>query len=210
MTRLEGLYAITPDWPDTALLLASTEAVLAGGCRLLQYRNKTAHPGRRAEQAEALRVLTRRHDALLIVNDDLELAIAVAADGVHLGQDDGDPQAARRRLGPSGIVGVSCYQSLDAARRAHAAGADYLAFGSFFASATKPRAGRATPDLIAAARAELALPVVAIGGITPENAKMLVAAGADMLAVITALYNVADPLRASQEFTQLFARKLAS
>lgn len=201
------LYAVTPDWPDTGRLLAVTEAILAGGCRWLQYRNKIAPAGLRREQAEALRELTWGFGARLIVNDDLALALEIDADGAHLGQDDGDLAAARKRLGPDRILGASCYQSLEAARLAVAAGADYIAFGSLFPSPSKPLARRADPALIGAAKAELRRPVAAIGGITLENATMPLAAGADLLAVISALYNAPAPERASEEFCQLCLRK---
>ncbi len=204
MTQLEGLYAITPDWADSARLIAVTEAILAGGCRLIQYRNKSASPCHRDEQAVALRGLTRRFGARLIVNDDVELALLCEADGVHLGGDDGDLAAARKRLGPDRLLGASCYQSLDLARAAITSGADYIAFGSFFASPTKPLAKRADPALIQAARTELGRPVCAIGGIDLANATGLIAAGADLLAVITAVYNNADPERASRDFMQHF------
>ena len=204
MMRLEGLYAITPDWADTAHLVTITEAILKGGCKVLQYRNKTASPCHRNEQAAALRGLTRRHGAVLIINDDLDLALAVEADGVHLGAEDGDLAAARARLGPDRWLGASCYQHLDLARAARAAGADYVAFGSFFASPTKPLAGRADAALLSAAGAELDCPVCAIGGISLANAPGLVAAGAHLLAVISAVYNSADPERASRDFMQLF------
>ncbi len=201
--RLRGLYAITPDWADSRRLIAVTEAILDGGCRLLQYRNKTTSDCHRQEQAVALRGLTRRYGALLIINDDADLAAFAEADGAHLGEDDGELAAARGRLG-AGLLGASCYQSLDLARRASRAGADYLAFGSFFASPTKPLARRADPDLLGAARAEFALPVCAIGGITLDNTASLVAAGADMLAVISALYDAADPRAATERFIQHF------
>lgn len=199
-----GLYAITPDWNDTARLLAATEAILLGGCRIVQYRNKAASPCHRDEQAVALRGLTRRHDALLIVNDDLDLALTAEADGVHLGAEDGNLAAARARLGPNGILGASCYQSVVTADLAARAGADYVAFGSFFASPTKPHAGRAGLGLIGTTKRSWKLPVCAIGGITLGNAPALVAAGADLLAVISAVYNSEDPERASRALCQLF------
>jgi thiamine-phosphate pyrophosphorylase len=206
MTRdgLAGLYAITPDWPDTPHLLEVTAAILAGGCRLVQYRNKAADAGKRLEQATALRLLTRRAGARLIINDHLDLLLAVDADGLHLGAEDGDLAAARRRLDARHLLGASCYQSLDQARAAVATGADYVAFGSFFPSPTKPQARRAGPDLLTAARARLPVPVAAIGGITLDNGAALVAAGARMLAVISALYEAPDPLAASHQFTRLF------
>lgn len=204
---LNGLYAITPDWGDTPRLIAVTEAILKGGCRLLQYRNKTATPCHRDEQAVALRGLTRRYGARLIVNDDIDLALACEADGAHLGGEDGDLAAARQRLGPDRLLGASCYQSLAVAESAAAAGADYIAFGSFFPSTTKPLAGRADPTLIAATKAKFALPVATIGGITLDNAAALVAGGADLLAVIAAVYNAGDPERASRAFQLFFEDK---
>jgi thiamine-phosphate pyrophosphorylase len=204
VARLRGLYAITPDWSDSRRLLAISEEILAGGCRILQYRNKAASDCHRQEQAVALRGLTRRYDALLIINDDADLALFAEADGAHLGEDDGELAAARGRLGRGAILGASCYQSLDLARNAARAGADYLAFGSFFASLTKPLARRADPALLLAARAEFGLPVCAIGGITLDNAASLLAAGADMLAVISALYDAAAPRAVTERFIQHF------
>lgn len=207
ITAWRGLYAITPDWNDSRRLLDATEAILDAGCRLLQYRNKAASDCHRQDQAVALRGLTRRFGARLIVNDDLDLALFCAADGVHLGEDDGTLAAARVRLDQAGagkVLGASCYQSLDLALAAARAGADYIAFGSFFASPTKPLARRADPALLAAARAATGLPACAIGGITLANGGELVAAGADLLAVISALYDAPDPGRAAQQFTTLF------
>ncbi|OYY95077.1 MAG: thiamine-phosphate diphosphorylase [Hydrogenophilales bacterium 28-61-23] len=203
---LRGLYAITPDWTDTPRLLSVTEAILGAGCRILQYRNKQASNDRRHEQAVALRGLTRKYGARLIVNDDLDLALFCAADGVHLGEDDGQLAAARAGLdaGSGGILGASCYQSLPLALAAARVGADYLAFGSFFASPTKPQAKRATPALIAETKRETGLPVCAIGGITTDNASGLIAAGADLLAVISALYDAPDPYQAALKFNSLF------
>ena len=203
-THLHGLYAITPDWPDTRQLLAVTEAILDAGCRLLQYRNKAASACHRQEQAVALRGLTRRYGALLIVNDDVDLAGFCEADGAHLGEDDGALAQARGRLGPDRILGASCYQDPALALQAAAAGADYVAFGSFFASPSKPLARRADPGLLATARALARLPICAIGGITPDNAALLAKAGADMVAVITALYHAPDPAQATRQFISQF------
>ncbi len=202
-----GLYAITPDWSDSRRLLETAEAILAAGCRWLQYRNKAASDCHRQEQAVALRGLTRKHGARLIVNDDLDLALFCEADGVHLGEDDGELAKARLRLdaaGPGRILGASCYQRLDLAEAAAKAGADYIAFGSFFASPTKPLAKRADPSLLEAGKAKTSLPVCAIGGITPANAGELVAAGADLLAVISALFDAADPDKTTRHFLTLF------
>ena len=205
--RLSGLYAITPDWTDSKRLLAVTETILKAGCRWLQYRNKAAAPDLKLAQARALRALTRRHAAHLIVNDDPELARSVEADGVHLGHEDGSISAARNLLGNTRIIGVSCYQSLDLAHEAVAAGADYVAFGSVHPSPTKPQANRAELALFTLARRYLPVPVVAIGGITPGNAAAVIAAGADALAVITALYGADDPRAQAEHFLALFGQR---
>jgi len=167
-------------------MASQVEAALLGGARAIQYRNKTAAPSLAREQAAALAALCREHGALLIVNDDARLAEVDAA-GVHVGEDDPDLPAARAIVGPSRIVGVSCYDDLDRARRLVAQGADYIAFGSFFASQVKPGARRADVALVAPARA-LGVPVVAIGGITSANAPVLVKAGVDAVAVISDVF----------------------
>lgn len=190
--RLKGLYAVTPGIHDTAELLRSVELALRGGARLVQYRNKDAGPALRREQAANLVSLCHGHAARLIVNDDLALALDVGADGAHLGREDGDLTAARAALGAQKILGVSCYNEFGRAAEARRVGADYVAFGSVFASPTKPVAVRAPLTLLAEARRELGLPVCAIGGITLENAPQLIAAGADLLAVITDLFEAAD------------------
>jgi thiamine-phosphate pyrophosphorylase len=198
-----GLYAITPDWSDTARLVATTEAILAGGCRLLQYRNKIASPALQREQAAALRTLTRRHGVPLIINDDAALALAVEADGAHIGRDDGAIAEARALLGANALLGASCYDDQARAEAAVAAGADYVAFGAMFASSTKPHAVRAPLDLIGRTR-PLGRPIVCIGGITAENAAPLVTAGADLLAVISDVFDAPDPNARAAQFAALF------
>lgn len=198
-----GLYAITPDDADTARLLARVDAVLRGGARWLQYRNKSASPALRAEQATALQPLCARHGVPLIVNDDWRLAAAIGADGAHLGADDGDLAAARALLGPGALIGASCYDDAALARRAVAGSASYVAFGAFYPSSTKPLARRAALSLLGDA-ATLGVPRVAIGGITPDNAPALVAAGADLLAVISAVFDAPDPARAARAFAACF------
>jgi thiamine-phosphate pyrophosphorylase len=175
----------------------------------VQYRNKQARTGLREEQALTLATLCRGAGIPLLVNDDVELALAVEAAGVHLGRDDGDLAAARRRLGPGRLLGASCYDRLELAERAVAAGADYVAFGSMFASPTKPAAVRAPLALLGAAR-RLGVPVVAIGGITLENAPEAIAAGADALAIITALFDAGDIAARARAFSDLFRRKAAA
>jgi len=201
-----GLYALTPYETDTSVLLTRVRAALAGGTTAVQYRNKIATSAVKAEQAAALVELCRKAGVPLIVNDDLALALRVGADGVHLGRDDGDLVAARERLGRNRLLGASCYDQLDLALRAAAAGADYVGFGSVFASRTKPEAVRAPLDLFAVARRRVAIPIVAIGGITIENAPQVIAAGADAIAVITALFEAHDVEARARAFQRLFGR----
>lgn len=199
---LRGLYLITPDESDTARLLDRVGAVLAHAA-LLQYRNKVADAALRQAQLTALRPLCRAAGVPLIANDDAGLAAAVGADGVHVGEDDGDPAAVRARLGAEAIIGVSCYDDLARARAAAAAGASYVAFGAFFPSTTKPNARRATPALLRDS-GSLGLPRVAIGGITPDNAGDVIAAGADLVAVISGVFDAPDPVAAALAYRRCF------
>jgi len=192
VARLSGLYAVTPDMDDTAALVAKCAAAIDGGARAIQYRHKTASVALREAQARAIVALCRERGALSIVNDDAALAASVDADGVHVGEEDGGVAAARAVAGPSRIVGASCYNALPRAVDAVAEGADYVAFGSFFESGTKPNARRAELDLVPRARA-LGVPVVAIGGIDAGNVRALVDAGVDAVAVIGAVFAHDDP-----------------
>jgi len=198
-----GLYLITPDETDDARLLARVEPVLAHAA-CLQYRNKRASAAQRGRQAGALRDACSRHGVPFIVNDDASLAAAVGADGVHLGEHDGAIAAARALLGNDAIIGVSCYDDIALAGIAAAQGADYLAFGAFFPSPTKPHARRASLELVHGARA-FALPLVAIGGITPDNAPALVAAGIDLVAVISGVFDAPDPIAAARAYSACFS-----
>ncbi|MGO1070014.1 thiamine phosphate synthase [Lysobacter sp. CA199] len=198
-----GLYAITPDEPDTGALTARVGVVLAAGASWLQYRNKHADAALRLEQALALQPLCRRHGVPLIVNDDWRMAAQIGADGAHLGEDDGELAAARAVLGEAALVGASCYDDIALARAAAAQGASYVAFGAFFPSPTKPHARRAAALLLQQA-APLNLPRVAIGGITPDNARGLVLAGADLLAVISGVFDAADPAAAVRAYLSCF------
>jgi len=204
--RLAGLYAITPDSADSDALIGKARAALEyahlGGWAALQYRNKAAGPLQRRAEAHALRELCRPRGVPLIVNDDLELALASDADGLHLGRDDGTLSAARARLGAR-LLGASCYGRLELARAAVAAGADYVAFGSVFPSATKPGAVRAPFALFGAART-LGVPLVAIGGITLANAAAVIRAGADCVAVISDLFDAPDIAVRARAFASLF------
>jgi thiamine-phosphate pyrophosphorylase len=191
--KLRGLYAITPDGPG---LLDKVQRALEGGIALLQYRRKQRAT---LEEAKALLALSRRHGVPFIVNDDIELALAIDADGVHLGRDDGELAAARSRL-EGKLLGASCYNRPELARAAIAAGADYIAFGSVFASPTKPAAVRAPLSLFT----DFQVPRCAIGGITLQNAPGVIAAGADMVAVISDLFDAPDIARQAAAYRKLF------
>jgi thiamine-phosphate pyrophosphorylase len=200
--KLAGLYAITPDEPSTDVLVRKVGQALRGGASVVQYRNKTAGAELRFEQGRALAALCRAAGAAFMVNDDLALALALDADGVHLGGDDGDLAEARRRLGQGKLLGASCYNRIELAEAAAQAGVDYLAFGSVFSSGTKPGAVRAPLAIFAEAR-RFALPLVAIGGITLQNAPQVFAAGADAVAVISAVFDAGDIAERAAGFTRL-------
>lgn len=201
MIRLQGLYAITngprPDLEQTV------RAALAGGARVVQYRDKTLDRARRSSEASSLARLCASFGVPLIINDDMDLAAECGAAGVHLGSDDADIGVALRRLGPGAIIGVSCYDSLPRARQMAAQGASYVAFGAFYPSSTKPGARVAGLDLLRDS-AELGIPRVAIGGIRPDNAPELIQAGADCVAVISALFDAADIESTARQFSKLF------
>jgi thiamine-phosphate pyrophosphorylase len=201
-----GLYAIT----DTGLLTNTSSLVEAviqailGGAQLIQYRDKSTDQNQRQQQAQALNILCGAYGVPLIINDDVKLAATVNAAGVHLGKDDASLQLARVSLGDTAIIGVSCYNRLDLALKATQMGADYVAFGSFFPSSTKPAAVAADISLLKEAKQRLGVPIVAIGGITPSNGQALVNAGADFLAVISGLFADVDIRSAAQAYSILF------
>ncbi|NEV64521.1 thiamine phosphate synthase [Thiorhodococcus minor] len=206
--RLHGLYAITPETSTQPSPLSDQiTAAIQGGARLVQYRNKGSDRERKSAEAKSLLAVCRSAQVPLVINDDLDLAAAIGADGVHLGRDDPDPRAARERLGPQAIIGVSCYDQLALAMEAEAAGASYAAFGSFFPSTVKPNAVRPAPELLSEARKRLRLPLVAIGGITSQNGALLIAAGADMLAVVTGIFAQPDIAAAARAYTTLFPKE---
>lgn len=204
-TSLHGLYAITdatlqrPEELHQQVLLA-----VEGGARLVQYRDKSSDTRFRLRQARALADTCHSHGTALIINDDCELAAECGADGVHLGRDDAAPGTARKLLGDDAIIGISCYNNLDLAAQAADQGADYLAFGRFFPSLTKPAAVQADVNLIRQSKQRWPLPVAAIGGITSHNALPLIAAGVDMLAVVQGVFAAADVRKAASEFAALF------
>jgi thiamine-phosphate pyrophosphorylase len=204
--KITGLYAITPDITDTNELLRKVRLALQGGAHMLQYRNKLADTDLQLQQASALRTLTREFNVTYIVNDDAALAAQVDADGVHLGDEDGSVAAARALLGDAKLIGVSCYNRAPLALAAVQQGADYVAFGAFFSSSVKPEAVKAEVAMLSEVRSEIHIPIIAIGGITQQNGAELIAAGADSLAVISALWDAPNIEASAKEFSTLFSR----
>lgn len=208
---LHGLYVITdPQLMPAERFCSMAEAALSAGARLIQYRDKSRDTGKRLEQAQQLRHLCNQYDALLIINDDIELTLKCKADGIHIGKDDASLSDVRKQLGTDYIIGVSCYNDSELAQRAIENGADYIAFGSFFGSQIKPDAPRASTQLIAQIKASYNTPVCCIGGINRENCGELVSQGADMLAVISDVFNAADEAEIKQRcasFIQQFAQE---
>lgn len=202
--QLRGLYVITPDWRDTVKLLLAAKAALEGGAKVLQYRNKVASAGQRLEHALGLSALCGKYGATFIVNDHLDLALEVDANGLHLGGSDGDLVAARKKLGKDKLLGASCYNRIELAQAAKAAGADHVAFGAVYPSSSKPGAVRAPLELFAEAQ-PLGLPMVAIGGITADNARPVVEAGADALAVISDVFDAPDIAARARQYATLFS-----
>ncbi len=204
-SKIAGLYAITPDLEDTARLCQMVEASILGGASVVQYRNKVANEALRFAQASALLPICRQHQIPFIINDHLDLFLALDADGLHIGGDDGDISATKQRIGEHKILGVSCYTDFANAEKAEKAGADYVAFGACFPSNTKPHAPRAELTLFAQAKA-LSIPCVAIGGITLDNADSVIKAGASAIAVIGELFNrdLEETKTVAQQFSSLF------
>lgn len=200
-----AVYAIT----DSLLLpgetlFSSVEAALNGDCRWIQYRDKSQDHNKRCYESTRLLEICNRHQASLIINDDPILAKKIGAQGVHLGQGDGDAKEARALLGTQAIIGVTCHNSLDLAQKAIDDGANYIAFGRFFSSNTKPDAQMASIDLLIAAKQQFPdTKIVAIGGITPENARMILDAGADKIAVCHALFSAPDIELQTRKFIEL-------
>lgn len=205
--QLRGLYVITDSHllHSDELLLQGAAAAISGGARLVQYRDKSTDQQKRLRQSQALLQLCREQRVPLLINDDIALAAEMGADGVHLGQDDLSLPEARALLGEQAIIGLSCYNQLHLAEQAQEAGADYVAFGRFFSSHTKPQASPADRALLDQARKKIQLPMVAIGGITPENGGALLTAGADMLAVVHGVFAQSDIQTAAQNYKELFS-----
>lgn len=203
---INGLYLVTLDCDDTELLCAKIAQALQGGVSLVQYRHKTANDALRLKQSAALLAICRSANVPLLINDHVALAAEIDADGVHVGQHDSAIADARALLGEQKIIGASCYNRFELAEQAQAAGADYVAFGACYPSPTKPNAPRATPDLFTRAQQSLSVPVVGIGGITVENARPLITAGADALAVITDIFQAGDVATRCRQYQSLFAQ----
>jgi thiamine-phosphate pyrophosphorylase len=204
MLATTGIYAITDCENLTAQeLIEKSEHILKIGVSLFQYRNKETNQNKKKELAQALQSLCHQYKTPFIVNDDINLAKEISADGVHLGKNDADINIAKQTLG-SKIIGISCYNDIDRAMAAEKAGADYIAFGAFFPSLTKPNAKKASIELLQEAKSILSIPIVAIGGITPENGKQLVDAKVDYLAIISGLYSAPDTINATQSYKDLF------
>ena len=203
--KIHGLYAITPDSENTDQLCKMVEASILGGARVIQYRNKVAHQPLLKSQASALLAICRKHEVPLIINDHIELCLALDADGVHIGGDDGDIAATKALIGADKILGVSCYGDFARAQTAAQLGADYIAFGACFPSSTKPNAPRAELNLFTRAKT-LSVPSVAIGGITLENVSSVVTAGASAVAVIGELFNrdIQEIAPCAQQFSSFF------
>ena len=204
---LSGLYAITDaSLTDPEKTIQRVEQALKGGAQIIQYRDKSSNPEQRFQTCVAIRKLTKQANALFIVNDDVTLAKRVKADGVHLGKNDIDLSEARNQLGPDVLIGISCYNHFELAKQAAGQGADYVAFGSFYPSITKPEAVKANLELLHRAKQDLDIPIVAIGGITIENGRSLVEAGADMLAVVKGIFGQKDIEAAAREFCSFFKK----
>ncbi len=201
---MNGLYLVTPDWDDTDKMLAATEQAILGGATLVQYRHKTAADDLRREQAAALLKLCREHGRPLIINDHVELCIALDADGVHVGGTDASVAQVRARVGASKIVGASCYGQLQLAKEAAAAGASYVAFGGFYPSRVKKYDVSTPPSIVSDALQSINVPLCVIGGMTVDNAKPLVDLGAHMVAAISSVYAADDQRAAASSFAQLF------
>ena len=203
---MRGLYLVTPDWDDTRQLLQITEAALRGGAALVQYRHKSADAALRREQAECLQDLCGTYRVPFIINDHVDLCLALDADGIHVGGTDASVAQVRAAVGPGKIVGASCYGSLELAQQAYRDGASYVAFGGFYPSRVKKYPVTTSPDIVSLAKKDIPLPNVVIGGMTRENAAPLVEKGADMVAAISSIYLAGNPQSAARAFADLFAQ----
>ena len=203
--KFTGLYAITDaSVSDSQKIIVSVEQALRGGANVIQFRDKSSNQKQRLEICLALRRLTKQFNAVFIINDDIKLTLLTKADGIHLGQNDSSLTEARNQLGEKTIIGISCYNRFDLAELATKEGANYIAFGRFFPSRTKPNTETAEIKLIQQAKQELDIPVVAIGGITAKNGGALIGAGADMLAVVDGIFGQTNIEAATKDYQALF------
>lgn len=203
--EISGLYAITPDLENTNDLLNKVQQALEGRVQLIQYRNKLANEILRRKQAKLLLQLCREYGIPLVINDHLDLAIEIDADGLHVGQDDISVTQARNQFGQDKIIGASCYNNLDLAVQAEKEGADYVAFGAFFSSLTKPNTISVTMDLVDQAKKKISLPIVAIGGIKLANARTVIQGGCAAVAVCNDLFHTENIKATATQYSQLFA-----
>ncbi|RJX31507.1 MAG: thiamine phosphate synthase [Oxalobacter sp.] len=202
---MKGLYIVTPDWDDTAKLVDVTEKALKGGATIVQYRHKTASPELRREQAKALQAVCKQYKVPFIINDHVDLAMELDADGVHVGESDEAIGKVRAIVGPNKIVGASCYGDMELVRKAHKAGASYIAFGGFYPSRIKKYPVTTELDIVKQMKQEIPkLPSCAIGGIDHENAVPLVERGIDMICVISSVYFADDPEAAARKFAEMY------
>ena len=202
---MKGLYIVTPDWDDTAKLVDVTEKAIKGGAGIVQYRHKTATPEQRREQAQAVQAVCKRYNVPFIINDHVDLALELDADGIHVGESDEAVAAIRAKVGPNKIVGASCYGDMELVRKAHKAGASYIAFGGFYPSRIKKYPVTTELDIVKQMKVELPdLPSCAIGGINHENAVPLVERGVDMICVISSVYFAEDPEAAAKQFADMY------
>jgi len=205
---IKGLYAITPDSADLNTLIQKTKSAIEGGAFMVQYRSKIQDRDVKMQQCAAILRLCREHNVPCIVNDDVEMCRTLKADGVHLGEEDDNIAEVRHILGEDAIIGSSCYDQLDRAKSAQKEGASYVAFGAMFPTSTKPNAPRASLALLKEAKREIQIPIVAIGGITVNNAHDVIKTGIDAIAVITSLYEAKSIKETAETFVKMFHQKI--
>ena len=204
---IKGLYAVTPEEKDLFVLSSQVESCIKGGARLIQYRSKTLSKIEQNKQARKIKMVCDYYKVPLIINDDIELCRILDADGVHLGENDDSLEKARLILGPSKIIGVSCYNSIDRIKKAVDKGATYIALGACFPTITKPNAPTASLDLIALVLKKFKIPVVAIGGINLENIELLINEGINCVAVINSLFKTKDIEGMARQFSSLIKKE---
>jgi len=205
---IKGLYAITPDSADLNTLIQKTQWAIEGGAFMVQYRSKILNRDVKMQQCAAILRLCREYEIPCIVNDDVDMCRILEADGVHLGEKDDNIAEVRHILGENAIIGSSCYDQLDRAKSAQKEGASYVAFGAMFPTSTKPNAPRATLALLKEAKREIQIPIVAIGGITVNNAHDVIKTGIDAIAVITSLYEAKNIKETAETFAKMFYEKI--